>query len=1200
MPAWTEQQMEAITASGCNVLVAAGAGSGKTAVLVERIIRQVTGPQPVDIDRLLVVTFTEAAARQMRERIASALEAALEKNPGHIALRRQLAYWGKAHICTLHSFCLDIVQRFFHQLGLDPAPRVLDENEAALLRQEVLEQVLAQRFADPGEGFVDLVGRFGGTGLGEQLERTVLDVYKSSLSHPWPQDWLIQAARAFDLPPAARMEETRWAKCALAEMTLTLADAAHQLQMALWEAANGPVSYRHQLRAEVDMVMAASRAIEKATWEEARRICRGLAFNDLPRMRSGEVDEEIKRRVQKLRTKAKQQIKKLLVQYCTRPSAELMNDIRALAPAMRTLADLTGEFAKRYAGAKREQAAVDFSDLEHLCLQLLLAADSSPGQPRPSPVARQLRDQYLQVLVDEYQDINPVQDLILQLVSRQDDKTPNLFMVGDVKQSIYRFRLAQPALFLEKQMRYPKAPGGQEQAIWLATNFRSRPAVLEGVNHVFRHLCTPQVAELAYGHDEELRPGADYPPDDRAVELVMLERGGTDEEEELSAVEREARFVAHRIATMVARGEPIWDQGAYRPVRYRDIVILLRAGGRAQDFLEALRQYDVPAYTELGKSYFAASEVEVVLSLLQVIDNPHQDIPLAAVLRSPIVGCTTGELAAIRCCDRQGDFWQAVQRAAADEGIDEALRAKLTKFRHDLSQWRTAARQGPLGDLLWQIYHETGYLQFVGALPGGSQRQANLRALLERASRFDRFPRQGLYRFLRFIERLREDEDDLGAAQALGEHDDVVRVMSIHKSKGLEFPVVIIAELGRPFTRTDEQGDLLLHRDLGFGPRCVDTVTRTKFPSLAHHAVRFLSWRENLAEEMRVLYVGMTRAKERLLLVGSLRDLDQRRQSWRSDQSGPLPAALLAQANCHLDWLGMAVSQHPEGRWLTEPGAARLPGCQWQITLWPRHKSIPAPPTTKENHLPWEILRSLQAWPEADQAAMAEIDRRLRWSYQHAAATTLPAKVTASELERLAPDQEAEPLAPAPRWRARRPRFLPAKTALTPTERGTATHLVLQHLDLAGDLTEAGIIAQIETLKRRQLLGPVEAAAVDAAALAAFFRSELGLRILAHRATVRREVPFLLGLSAAEVFGHPGEEIVVVQGMIDLLFLSAGQPVVVDFKTDQITPEMVPEAARRYQRQLRIYGQAAAAVYGRPTAGLYLVFLATGETARVG
>lgn len=1342
---WTPEQEQAIAARGTDVLVAAAAGSGKTAVLVERIIRRLVDERdPLDVDELLVVTFTEAAATEMRDRIGAALQEALARDPENERLQRQLALLGRAAISTLHSFCLSLVRQYFYRLGLDPAVTVMGEHEALLLRHEVLDELFARRFDEEEDGpFHALVDRYGGGRDDEGLRKLVLAIYDHMQALPWPEEWLAESLARFDVPPGAAIEDLPWWPPLQRRIRLELELAADALAAARQLAGRpgGPAAYADVLAAEEQAIRAAAAGAQTASYQELARAVEAIAFERLPGTKRGEVDEELKKAVSKLRDQAKKAVRTVQDRWFCRTADQWLDDLRAVAPHLRTLGEVVREFGEAFREAKAAQSAIDFNDLERFALQLLRDPASTPGRLVPSDVARDLRLRYREILVDEYQDINGVQDAILTLVARGGEEgPPNRFMVGDVKQSIYRFRHADPGLFLAKYAAYrpwcgAPDPGGAGARIVLGANFRSREGVVDAVNFIFRQIMTAEAGELDYDKDAELVYRAGYPPlpggesgeaAEPPVELHLLDgealAGGEEEDApagdgeafpagagadddgtsgdpaaaaaaelaDLTAMEREARFIASRIRAMVdgTDGEPpvqVWDRKlkTYRPLRYRDIVILLRATtGRVNTVIEVLSQAGIPAYGQMATGYFQATEVQVFLSLLQILDNPRQDIPLAAVLHSPIVGLSAADLARIRLAAPRGSFYDALVAAAAPEWPPAAAPASapgsaaelepaaetsvaggewreaaataeatladpgaagqtasglervLAGFLAALDRWRTLARRRPLSQVVWQIFQETGYLHYVSGMPGGAQRQANLLALYERAREFDQFARQGLFRFLRFIERLQAEKADMGTAPALGEGEDVVRIMSIHKSKGLEFPVVFVAGLGSRFSDQDLRGDLLLERGLGFGPQVVDPDTRLKYPTLAYHAVREATRLANLAEELRVLYVALTRARERLVLVGSVDSLRARCARWARGTAAPgwpLPESLLLSAEGYLDWIGPAVMRHAGGEPLRDlagdaagTGAAGLnpevagDASRWAVTIWDQGSlqqllqpaGEEAPPA-----LDWARIGAAEPLDRPLDEALGDALRgRFGWRYPFEPVVRRFGKLSVTELkgyfdpdaeapgEQLVPQDEggapAGQEAPATGFTSR-PRFLQEdRRTLSPAERGTVAHLVMQHLDLSRPLDAEGVRQQVAEMEARDLLTRQQADVVDVEAIADFFASPLGRRILQAPGRISRELAFTLAVPAREVYNDlppevAADDVVIVQGMIDLLLAEEDGYVLVDYKTDRRDPE---QAARRYVTQIRFYRQAVEEILGRPVKEAYLHFLASRQS----
>ncbi|KAF1084246.1 ATP-dependent helicase/nuclease subunit A [Sporotomaculum syntrophicum] len=1302
---WTPEQINAITSRDDRLLVAAAAGAGKTAVLVERIIRRITDhADPVDVDRLLVVTFTNAAAAEMRERIGQAINRALEREPGSVLLHRQLALLQRASISTLHSFCLELVRQHFYQLELDPAFRVADDAEAALIQLDALEEVFENRFAAEEQSFLALADCYGGQQDDTGLQELVLELYKFSRSTPQPGAWLSRLPEWFNLPEETAVDDLPWFIIIKESIQNELNGVRDMLKQAMQIAgcSGGPQPYLVALEEDIllldDLVKACA-----VGWDKLYRQFNAIVFSKLANCKKGTADEDLKKTVQKLRNTAKERIQKIRRRYFNRPAEMLLNELRQMTPLMGTLAGLVGQFAVQYQQAKKARGVVDFSDLEHYALQILqempaaaggggsVETDSTTsGDIRPSTVALELRGRFAEVLVDEYQDINAVQETILSLLAGSGGRSdPCLFMVGDVKQSIYRFRLSEPGLFMHKYQRFAAADG-EGRLITLTRNYRSHQSVVDGVNYIFRQIMSFAVGEMDYNTRDELVCAAEYPASPGAAEenavvidvdtggfvrqasrlkgsaitgeavelhLIDLSAGqgaipgadendstadeedvsnqGTEPEEDLDALQLEARIVARQIIRLFEEGFQVYDnregQKGYRRLTYRDVVVLLRATiGRANVFVEEFGRLGIPAYAELNTGYFEATEVETMLALLKIIDNPRQDVPLAAVLRSPLAGFDSEALAQIRLYGGPGDFYDAVVLSTM-KGPEE-LAGPLTQFLKRLERWRTMARRCSLAELVWSLYRETGYYDFVGGLPGGSQRQANLRALYSRVRQYEATAYRGLFRFMRFIERIRDNSGDMGAARSLGESENVVRIMSIHKSKGLEFPVVIVAGLGKRFNLKDLNKSVLMHRNLGLGPQLVDTKQRVAYPTVAKLAVRDKLRAETLAEEMRVLYVAMTRAREKLILVGGVRRLRDCSTQWCAavgQTQIQLPAWLTSGARHCLDWLGPALARHRDGAPLRElagavtpsvpledpamanngalPGGAAVWGdsSSWRLFIWDstiRQQQADALPSATY----MEQLRRLEPVSEASPLAK-QVESRLNWRYPYQLYQSLPARATVTDLKYMtqlladtAGDVQQQPSMDFQRSLASRPLFMQKKSKLTAAERGQALHLVMQLLDLKGNLETDGISEQIDLMVEQEKLSRDQAAVVQPETVARFWSSSLGQRIL-QSSQVYRELPFTLALPIKQVYPEvtgsgSSDETVLVQGIIDCLADEKEGLLLVDYKTDRYTPDTLLQTASRYYSQLALYIRAAERITGRGVTAAYFYMFYGGDT----
>ncbi|AST08014.1 helicase-exonuclease AddAB subunit AddA [Anoxybacillus flavithermus] len=1185
---WTDEQWQAIYATGQHTLVAAAAGSGKTAVLVERIIQKILHTtQPIDVDRLLVVTFTNAAAAEMRQRIGEALERALEKEPHSLHLRRQLSLLQKASISTIHSFCLDVIRKYYYVIGIDPVFRIADEGEMALLKEEVLEALFEQYYAENDEAFLAVVDRYTSDRTDADLQTLILRLYEFSRSHPNPSGWLQQIVHMYDVEEGARIDDLPYAHYLFQAVDLALEAAKYRLAQALQKTKEpGGPDYLYDTLASDEQVIAKLKEARHESWQKLHEAMKNVSFATAKRKpKDGAYDEQLVEDVKKLRDQVKKEISSLTEELFSFQPATYVRHLREMKPIVATIVQMVQRFADLLQAKKDEKGIVDFSDLEHYCLRIL-RAPSLEHELKPSEAALYYRAQFAEVLVDEYQDTNMVQESILRLVSNDDEATGNMFMVGDVKQSIYGFRLAEPSLFLQKYNRFTKDGNGGLR-IDLAKNFRSRKEILDGTNFIFRQLMTETVGDMRYDDDAALRFGAqDYPDKHVPVECVWIneakEESDEEEQEDVTAIQLEARWIAKKIKQLLAEPFFVYDRRlkGERRLMYRDIVILCRSMSSASAMLEEFRKQNVPVYAELSSGYFSATEVSVMLSLLKVIDNPYQDIPLAAVLRSPIVGLDEEALARIRLAKKDGSFYEAL-RAFVQDPHDDELYEKMKRWLASLSEWRTAARQKPLADLIWQLYRETNFYDYVGGMPGGKQRQANLRALYDRAKQYEQTSFRGIFRFLRFIERLKEREDDFGAARSLTEQEDVVRMMTIHKSKGLEFPIVFLAGAAKSFNMQDLRSDYILDKDFGLGMRFVHPTWRASYPTVAQLAIKKKMKWQLLAEEMRILYVALTRAKEKLYIVCTAKDVEAKKKKWQEvayTQTWELPPYVIEKAKSYADWIGYALVRHRQG--ICSSSTVLHDPSLWDIYIVPAHALEQEDEQANEHRDIVEAMQQLQ--PVAIKSEYEEeVNRRLFWTYTHAPATVLRAKQSVSELKRQRDIYGEHAEQPFRKELVDRPRFLQAKM-MTPAERGTMMHLVMQHVDVTKKVTVDTVREQIARMVNGEWLTEEQATVIDVESIVAFFHTPIGQRM--QRATrLEREVPFYL---AHEMEG----ETVVIQGVIDCVFEDEHGLVLIDYKTDRVSWMSDPkeQLKRRYKGQLALYREAIEAIWRKKVTETYV------------
>ena len=1183
---WTREQQQVISSRNRNLLVSAAAGSGKTAVLVERIIQMITDENsPVDIDKLLVMTFTNAAAAEMRERIGAAIEEKLQKNPSDRHLQRQSTLVHYAQITTIDSFCLHVIREHFNKLDIDPAFRIGDEGELMLLRADVMAKMLEDYYESGDENFERFVDTFA-TGKDDGgIEDYIMQVYTFSQSNPWPGLWLKECRDELEKSGMDQLMETPWMQFLMSDASAQLREFREQLEEAL-EVCQGDeilLAYEPMLKNDTAML---KRLENCRDYGELNDALKTVAWDRMASIRKKEVDAEKKEFITSARNRVKKAVTKLRDEYCFESVEEVFEDIRSTKDTVLVLLKLAEEFAARYQKEKREKNLVDFNDLEHFALDILITMDED-GE-HPTAVADDLSGQYYEILVDEYQDSNYVQEALIRSLSGERFGRPNVFMVGDVKQSIYKFRLARPELFMEKYETY-SVEESKKQKIELHQNFRSRASVLTGINDVFYRIMIKDLGNIQYTEDTALHPGAEFEPCEgnagTPTELLLLDR--KEESGDYTGQEAEARMIASRMRRLMdpENGLLVWDKKKkeYRTVQYRDMVILLRStAGWVETFLEILTSEGIPAYAESRTGYFSAIEVETVLSLLSVIDNPIQDIPLAAVLKSPIVGMSDDELAMMMYLYKwtpekgqdRGIYAAWRHMLAMDElgGLTENQRAaavKLRKFEGMRNDLRRKSAYLPIHELLYEIYSQTGYYDYISAMPAGEVRRANLDMLVEKAVSFEKTSYQGLFQFIRYIEKMKKYDSDFGEASVIGEHDDTVRIMSIHKSKGLEFPVVFLAGMGKNFNKQDARGKILIDPKLGIGTDYLDLESRLKSTTLKKNVMKRRIDLENLGEELRILYVAMTRAKEKLIMTATDRNLEGKLDKWRQIPyvDGAVPYTVLSTAGSYLDWLLMSL-------------ARPLP-------------SIVAEEVKLEELVGEEVMR--QADVEISKEELLSFDgervyneeyanwlnKTLSYTYPHEADVHLHTKMSVSELKKLGQlEDEAET-----QFLPMTPRFLQEEeeTHTGGATRGTAYHRVLELLDFSAVSKPGDVDREMKRLKEEQRITESAAGMVHAGVLWKFLQSPLGQRMKQASAEgrIHKEQQFVMGIPANEMEVCESEELVLIQGIIDAYLEEDGELVLVDYKTDRVTDGEEALLADRYQKQLDYYQRALEQMTGK-------------------
>ena len=1183
----TNEQQSAVDSRERSLLVSAAAGSGKTKVLVERLFSYVEC-EGANLDDFLIITYTRAAASELRGKIAKALTERMERDPGNYHLRQQMLRVYRADIKTVDAFCTALLRENCHLLGEDarghalrPDFRVLDENEAEVLRGRVLARTLEDFYDHLTSGGTLLADTLGAGRDDSALEQLVLELHAKLQAQPYEDKWL-DAQRAFWRAVPEKIEDTPYGKILLNEVGRKARHCKSLLQRAAQEmCANDALNQKYApafLDASYQLEALEGKIAQG--WDAARGVT--IAFPRLAAVKDSD-GGEMKARMKGLWDNCKETVKGFAELFAA-SSDEAVEDLRTMAPAMLALIDLTADFSRRYNEEKRRRNAADFSDQEHEAIRLLVAENGEPTE-----LAALVSTRYREIMVDEYQDTNEVQNRIFDAISC---KGENLFTVGDIKQSIYRFRLADPRIFLQHYNTWPPLAAADEHEsakLLLSRNFRSRKEVLEATNFVFRNVLSREMGELDYGEDEMLRPGASYAESSVCgAEFHLLDLPTQTGEHRVRASEAEAAFVADYIRNTLSSEFPVQDDKTreLRPVREEDIVILMRSPStRLLDYRRALESRGIRCAADAGEDFFASMEIAVLFSFLQVIDNPRQDVSLIAVLRSPLFGFVPDELAALRSQQRTGDFYDAL--LLSEDGHSKAFLAVLRSLRD-------SAAHLSVRELLSEIYRKCNVLGIFGAMHRGAERKDNLLAFLELSEDFARTGRQGLFDFVRTLrEQLASGE---AAAMQTTHASSGVRIMSIHKSKGLEFPVVILSDLARRFSNMDFQSSVLVHPQLGLGPVCVDARRHIQYPTIARQALERTLRREAKAEELRVLYVAMTRAKEKLVMVHTQANAGGRVADMMALSDCPVIPEAVDSGKCMGDWIMLPLlqrseagalrafaGQNSEGRFFTEE-------TPWTVCV---HDGLQfAAPAQQSDAAAEERAPQREELP-ADFAALS-------YRYPYAEQTAFPAKLTATQLKGRAIDEEiSENTTLPPRLRNLcKPKFLAGKTALTGAERGTALHLVMQDLDFFCEPNEQSVRAQIEAMRAQRKLTDEQAKAADVHAIVRFLWSDLAARIRKSE-EVEREYRFSLLRPVRDFSSLDADDSVLLQGVVDCFFEEDGELVVVDFKTDHVSCAQLDERAEHYRPQLEAYSMALTRVMGKKVKEKVLYFFSTGEEVQL-
>ncbi|MEG0326447.1 MAG: helicase-exonuclease AddAB subunit AddA [Cellulosilyticaceae bacterium] len=1230
--AWTMAQQAAIDKRDANILVSAAAGSGKTAVLTERVFNRILGnseEEGIDIDRFLIVTFTSAAANEMKERVGDKISERIEElqNKEELTLldkeqmgylERQLSLLSKASISTIHSFCLKTIKAYFNNLEIDPNIRVGNDAELTIMKLEILEEMLEEYFEqEDNEEFLKLADTYGGVRGMEPLIQMILDVHTFSKSTVFPNEWLEEKANLL-CEDYESLDDSPWGEALAKDILFQLQDlrSLYKEALKLCKKPMGPALYEDILLADLSQI----ERVEDGPLSEIIDNLSQISFGRLPGKKQ-ECDERLKDRVKGYRDIAKKIVGEIKSSTIPMQDPTLLRQTPLVGQVIKGLVGLVGEFDTRYGEQKRERGLVDYNDLEHMCLKLLITRDEVDGQIGYTETAKELSSFYKEVYIDEYQDSNMVQETILGAVAAAKEDGPTKFMVGDMKQSIYRFRLANPLIFAKKYDTWHKYIREGEihenretknVCIDLSQNFRSRENILAATNDIFDQIMSKDVGDLVYDEDAKLKVGNFYADGDCAdiegglsdcVELHILEtdkieevdEGSEEEGEDLKSIELEANMVATLIDELLqGKGNPshVFDKGIgdYRKVDPKDIVILLRAKSNASIFEEALLAKGIDAYAEVNSSFFEALEIQTMISLLQIVDNPMQDIPLITVLRSPIVGVSLDDLVHIRKEKENGDFYSALKCYIQKEEAKESIKY----FYNLLGKYREIAATITIEELLARLFVETGYYRYVGVLPAGAKKKANLRMLKKYAEEFESTSQTGLFNFIQYLERLSQTNANLEQAKLVGANENLVRIMSIHKSKGLEFPVVFLSETSKKFNNQDIKNNLLFHSELGFGPRHLDYEDEIIYDTIPFVVLKNKIVSENLSEEMRILYVALTRAKEKLIITGTVKNLEKQVDNWSKygirSAKGVLPLGIKKSAT-YLNWIGISLFAHKgfeEVRQVIDEKPEYLfeASSRWKLKKWTGAE------IALSNRKALELLENkksmIQSWDAVVDYSghKKEIFEKLNFSYSHRESTILPTKVSVSELKK----NKKENWIKSEGLKAEEksvPSFIrqPA-VGVQGAARGTMIHKIFEQLDYLQIKDKEGVREELYKLASSRKIDEQVLEIINIDTLVSMANSEMAGRMRSAK-YMWKEKAFVYLTQASEVDDtYPEDEEILVQGVVDACFIEEDGFVIVDYKTDYIDLNNIEESILkikdRYEIQLDLYAQAISLITNKP------------------
>ena len=1242
-------------------------GSGKTAVLVERIINKVINDK-IDIDKILIVTFTSAAASEMRERILEAIYKKIEEEPENTDLQRQIILLNKCNISTIHSFCLDIIRNNFYEIDASANFRVADTAEIELLKQEVIDDLFEDKYIEENKNFEKLLNTYTNYRGDENLRQLVLNIYRFIQSSPFPDKWLEEQVEKFNLKNKLDNDfsETVWGQILLENFKEELIDSILKLKQVERNLMKFEELNKYQIVIESDIEGLENIEANCNSWENAYNSALTLSWAKWPSDRK--ISLEVKDESKEIRDSVKKKVASTIEKYLIYNSKQANSDIYEMYDILDALKQLVLEFTERFSARKKEKNIVDFNDIEHFALNILLKTDEN-GKIFETDVAKKYKEKFEEIAIDEYQDSNMVQEYILKSVS----KGNNIFMVGDVKQSIYKFRQARPELFLEKYASY-KLKGENiinGMKIQLFKNFRSRENVLDLTNLIFENIMSYKLGDICYDENEFLNYGANYaefegkdtdfagiaelniidlkPKDDdiykddineeinqdvKEKEIVSQENQTQkinlgnqvvnenqqiqdddevqENQERIEDVVLEAKFVAKKIKEIIDSNYMVYDRKkGYRKVTYKDIVVLLRSTKvSAPIFEKEIANLNMPVFSDVSSEYLESMEIQTMMSLLKVIDNPMQDIPLVTVLRSSIGGFTDNELVEIRGNDNNISFYESLKNKYDElkkQGKNESeeddneknglknekhdLKNKIENFLKSLKKWQNEEKYMSLDELIWQIYSDTNFYNFVTLLPNGGLRQANLKILFERAKQYESASFKGLFNFINFIDKLHSNSGDLSSAKLIGENENVIRIMSIHKSKGLEFPVVFLSCMGKQFNLQDLNDNIILHQDLGFGPKYINSDKKIEYTTLAKEAIKLKAKVETLSEEMRVLYVALTRAKEKLIITGVSKDIEKSFkekesliQMYKTDKK-EINHVLLKKYKSYLDWIELVYFNNIDK--IHEFMKLNIIKKDELLNELNQNEVI----SDGDENIVTKLNKRAK---EVEKNKIGELSKILKWKYIYLDSSVIPTKTSVTKLKEaeneqiISIEEIGENASEESQFAVARPQFLNEVTQITGAQKGTLMHLCFQKLDEHKEYTKQSLQELVNDLVYRKLITELEGKSINMYKLYAYTKSDL-FKQLKNAKKVYKEQPFYISLTADEIYGNGIKDNILVQGIIDLYFINEnGEIVLVDYKTDYVEKDKENELVEKYRKQLEIYKKALEQALGKSVDKCYI------------